>query len=375
MLSKVKSSMATKNTQKLPCLKDYEAYALWKYLNGDLTGRNVFQFADLQAPNVSELSVAHFVTDLFDRLGINLEKPVFNKDIYWEFYSKSEDADKAKKFLKILDSNFNVTELKQGVFLLGKYGALEFIEFEKNLTKKNRDRLAEYFDFYIKQFIGDNLSQDDSNYLRFENQQQKTLEMLSDYRTKYGNDFVLKYEPSGSEFSPEHDIYLFIHSIIALEKLGKIKVEKGWFYDDVAPDKQTNTYKIKLSITGPEAKEAKHKKLDPVLKVEDGIGYFKFYKEGQKIEIGKTDTRKYRLLLCLLDTLGSARTIDSVFETIKISRDKSDARLNDSYLSSNKKLEVIQFTMKELQKIKGLTGKITLEFPHDNRTVLLKLKS
>ncbi|GMX58509.1 MAG: hypothetical protein MCSN_1630 [Candidatus Microsyncoccus archaeolyticus] len=367
--------MATKNTQKLPYLKDFGVYALWKYLNGDLTGRKVFQFADLQAPQTSELIVANFIADLFDRLGITLEKPIFNKEIYWQFYSKSEDAGKAKKFLKILDDNFNVAELKKVVFLLGKYGALEFIEFEKNLAKKNRDKLTEYFDFYIKQFINDNLAQDDSNYLKFENQQQKTLEKLNEYRTKYGNDFVLKSEPINSEFSPEHDTYLFIHSIVALEKLGKIKVEKAWYYDDVAPDKQTDDFKIKLAIAGPEAKDISRIKLDPMLKTENGIGYFKFYKEGPKIEIGKTDTRKYRLLLCLLDTLGSARTIDSVFEAIKISRDKSDARLNDSYLSSNKKLEVIQFTMKELQKIKGLTGKITLEFPHGNRTVLLKLKS
>jgi len=366
--------MKREKISQKPYLKDSEVYTLWKYLNGNLTSRNVFQFDDLKAPNTSKFAVMYFIANLFDRLGINIEKPIFNKDIYLQFYGKRKDAKKAKQFLKILDDDFNVAELKNNAFLLEKYGALEFIEFEKGLTKKNHDRLAEYFDFYIDQFIADDLVQDDSNYLKFELQKQKTLGLINNYKEKYGNEFILKYEPISSEFSPYHDTFLFIHSIIALEKLGDIKVNNAWFHDEVPPDEQTNDFKIKLIVLGQEIKEIEQKKFSPILKVEGNTGYFKFYKEGPKIEIGKVGTRKYRLLVCLLDTLKSARTVDSVFEAIKISKDKSDTYLSDPYISPSRKLAIIQNTMKELQKIEGLTGKVVLEFPHGNRTVLLKFK-
>jgi hypothetical protein len=91
------------------------------------------------------------------------------------------------------------------------------------------------------------------------------LELISDHKTKYGNEFILKYEPVGDEFSPDHDTYLFIHSIIALEKLGNIKVERAWYYNsDVAPDHQTQDFKMKLSVTGSKGIKQKVTKYENV---------------------------------------------------------------------------------------------------------------
>ena len=361
----------SQKNQKLPYLKDFEVYALWKYLNGNLTGRKVFQFADLQAPKVSKFSIANFIAYLFDQLGVKLEKPVFNKDIYWQFHNKKKDVKEVKRILRIPYGDFNILELKKSSILLGKYNVLEFMEFEKNLTKKNRDLLTGYFDFYINQFMSDSLAQNDSNYLKFEVQKQKTLELINNHKTKYGNEFVLKYEPADDEFSPYHDTYLFIHSIVALEKLKDIEVNEAWYYDDIAPDKQTKDFKIQLTVVEP--KGIKQRVTKPKLKIEKGIGYFKFYKEGLKIKIGKTESRQYRLIEVLIDQPGTAKTINTVFEAIVLPKDEEDQRLCDDYLAKNRKIEIINFTMKELQKIEGLTGKISLKFYDNKNNVALKL--
>jgi hypothetical protein len=369
-----------KMPQKSSYLQDSEVYALWKYLNGKFTEKENFRFYDLQGPNTTEWAVAEFISGLFDQLNIKLEKPVFLKqDFNWhrQFINDKNEVE-IEKLLKILDSDFNVQELKDYNFSLGKYKMLECIEFSKNLSKKNRDKLTNYFDFYINQFIADNLINDGVNYFRFELQKQKTLELINDYKTKYGNKFFLEYKPTSGKLSPCIDPYLFVHSIIVLEKLGNIKVNEAWSYDEDLPEDEENPnkyFKIKITVIGPEVKKIKLKKFDPILKIEGNIGYFKFYKEGLKIEIGKVDTKKYRLLACLLNIPETAKTTDSVFEAIKKSKDESDPNLNDAYLSSNRKLELIKYTMKELQKIEGLTGKIKLEFFQGGRVVLLKFKS
>ena len=232
----------------MPYFKDFEVYALWKYLNGNLTGRNVFQFADLQAPNVSESSIVHFLSSFFLRLGVKLEKPVFNMDIYWGFYSNNEDTEKAKALAKILDNKFNVKELESNAYFLEKHEALKLIEFSKTIAKKNRKKLNDYFDLYIDGFTADELEEDDSNYLKFEIQKQKTLELLNEHETKYGKSFILKYKPASDESSPDHNPYLFIHSIIALDRIGDIRIQKAWCCDEVHPDKQIDDFKIKLSV-------------------------------------------------------------------------------------------------------------------------------
>ena len=371
----MKTKTSNKEKETMPYFRDSEVYALWKYLNGNLTGRNVFKFADLTAPNVSESSIAYFLSNFFNWLGIKFEKPVFHEVTYWLFNIKNKDAKKAKRLLKTLNKDFNVAELKNNALLLGKYGALEFIEFEKNITKKHHNKLADYFDFYIDFFITDELEQEDSNHLKFEAQKQKTLKLINDHKDKYGNEFILKYKPAENEFSPYHDTYLFIHSIVALEKLGNIKIKKAWYYDDIDPEKQINDFKIKLAVIEPKTKKVKQKKFDPMLRVEKNIGYFKFYKEAPKIKIGNIRSRHYRLLEALINPVGVAKTVDIVFDAIRLPKDKIDSRLKDQYLARNRQIDLIKYSMKELQKINGLRNKICLEFYDNNRTVSIKLIS
>ena len=101
------------------------------------------------------------------------------------------------------------------------------------------------------------------------------------------------------------------------------------------------------------------------------MGISNSYKQGEKIPVGKVGTRKYRLLATLIEPLGVAKTVDSVFDAIRLSRDESDGSLRDDYFSQTPKLERIEFTIKELQKIPGLRGKIRLGITGDKRSVRL----
>ncbi len=111
----------------------------------------------------------------------------------------------------------------------------------------------------------------------------------------------------------------------------------------------------------------------PILLEEKGKGYIKFYKEGPRILIGKVSTKKHKLIKALIDPLGTAKNVNVVFDAIKDRKAASDIRLKDTYTAANRERELIDFTMKELQKIKGLKGRISLTYHHNNSTVLLNL--
>lgn len=107
--------------------------------------------------------------------------------------------------------------------------------------------------------------------------------------------------------------------------------------------------------------------------VENGWGYLKFGKFGKKKKIGKPKSRPFRLLQCLLEPLETARTIDSVFEAIRLPKDKDDSRLNGWSTSQTREIEIIKNTIKELQKGNKLEGKIIFEFNETNTQVMARL--
>ena len=118
-------------------------------------------------------------------------------------------------------------------------------------------------------------------------------------------------------------------------------------------------------------------KENPYTEVRGGIGYFKFYKEGENIEIGGKDTRYFRLLECLCNPFGIEKTIESIFDSIKKDKD-----LNDTDLSSfqapqrkTKMLNIIKVScIKELQKIKQLQGKVKYKFNNKKTGMWIELE-
>lgn len=122
-------------------------------------------------------------------------------------------------------------------------------------------------------------------------------------------------------------------------------------------------------------KPAIHSKLKPYLKTDKkDNGYLKLYKEATKIFVGNIRTRKYRLLKTFLDEPTVARTIESVFENIKLSRDDKDSRLKNEHSANNRKLQIIQSIVKEFQRLPNLKSKISLGHDPHSRSIWLELK-
>ena len=103
-------------------------------------------------------------------------------------------------------------------------------------------------------------------------------------------------------------------------------------------------------------------------------GYLKFNKYGNKIKIGSQDSRHFRLLQCLLEPMGTAKTIEGVYEAIKLPKDKSDPDLSgwDSYKKNSKKVSIIQNAIKELQKGNKLLGKLKFMFDDTKSKIFIK---
>lgn len=104
-------------------------------------------------------------------------------------------------------------------------------------------------------------------------------------------------------------------------------------------------------------------------------GFFQFNKHSKRIPIGKNNTRTYKLLNTMSEPyFGIKKTIDTIFESIKIDKDKTNSALNNGYLSNKEKIKIIKNTIKELQKIDGVRGKLNYIFENSDRELRLDLK-
>jgi len=111
----------------------------------------------------------------------------------------------------------------------------------------------------------------------------------------------------------------------------------------------------------------------PLCVEENAIGYLKFGKDGLPIKIGYVRNRPFKLLQCLLNPIGVAKTIDMVFESIKKPKDETDQSLISEYGGLQQKLKKIKHTIKELQKDNKLQGR--LFFRLDKTKVWLEISS
>ncbi|HOW60549.1 MAG TPA: hypothetical protein P5548_01495 [Candidatus Moranbacteria bacterium] len=81
----------------------------------------------------------------------------------------------------------------------------------------------------------------------------------------------------------------------------------------------------------------------------NGIGYLKVDKKN--IEVGNAETAKYQLLKSFCNPIGTARTLEYLFEKIKRFTKKNASDEADEYLKKNYKKLKIEGTIKELQRL------------------------
>jgi len=121
-----------------------------------------------------------------------------------------------------------------------------------------------------------------------------------------------------------------------------------------------------------ETKSLKNKKIKAFIVIANQKGYIKLYKNAPKIIIGGIGTRKFKLIKVLIEpaeAINAPKKIDGIFEHIKISKDNQNQLLEDYSTQSNEQLKIIQNTIKEIQKIKKLQGKITFDFSPNKKTL------
>ena len=110
--------------------------------------------------------------------------------------------------------------------------------------------------------------------------------------------------------------------------------------------------------------------------IEEGDkGYLKYSKYGQKIFIGDVKSRHYRFLQHMLESnlINSPRTIESVFEKIRIQKDETNPDLAEYLGNTPGKLEKIEFCIKELQKDGKMHEKIKFNFDLHKTRITTKI--
>ncbi|MFA7286309.1 MAG: hypothetical protein WC052_01420 [Patescibacteria group bacterium] len=243
---------AAKSLENLPYFEDYEVYALWKYLNGNLTGRPVFQLVDLLGPGNSYLSLYVLLHNL-NQWGITLENPTFDRKGHRWFYKKhrTKKESEAKNSLNnIYKNKFNLVDIVAAFPVAQQQRMLAWIEFKKELSDSNRQILNSFLGRYMDLFVHDQLKLREKSFYTFERQIEKLLMLLRERSKDFGKEFVFEYAPPRDEdglsiYSP----FLFTHSMVAASTLGLVKVTEAWVQDEAPPKRQRHSYKIRLTIT------------------------------------------------------------------------------------------------------------------------------
>lgn len=187
------------------------------------------------------------------------------------------------------------------------------------------------------------------------------------------NSFELKVS------NTEEELFRFVHTIIALFYEDYLEIDDFSYGTTQLFDLYDRGFlfkvKVKRNTEIVSVITSKKAKAKPFLITEKRKGYLKFTKNGERIYVGNVDTRKYRLLKALIepeDTIGTARNIDTVFEAIKLPKDKDNSKLSDNYLKKNEQVSIIEYTIKELQKVRKLQGKLHFSFGDNKKNLWLE---
>lgn len=334
--------------------------------------------------------------NFWEEEGINKSKTEF---VELEEFLKQRIQKKTKKLWKnTLNQYIKFYKAPDDPFCLEKL--LFKIKVNPKVERKINNVLKNYLSCFIKDQLKARGRKLSVTLLNFPTQMSALLNYLR-FRLKSGDSpcgfsiredeflrwWAKKSRLSLKEFIPPFEKrYNFLELLLVLDFAGIIKLRSVSFFRPQGKDGNQlpiTMFHVSLDILEDtknltaEAVKTRYRAEGgyPLIVEEGGKGYLKFGKFGKKIQIGRPNSRHFRLLKCLLDPLGVSRTIDSVFEAIKLPKDENDPRLSDWNTRETRMIELIKNAIKELQKGNKLEGKIRFEFNDTKTQIKAKLLS
>lgn len=361
-------------------------YSIWKYTKGmtrkDYTGRAIdrFTFPSITGPGDQNYGAVYFI-DFLKKLNIKeipgltfnlngyrlLEKEGYRNSLQCHQDNREDEYPEYGSVGRILSNNFTLQDV-ENVCLFSKFKYSPYFYFDRKIPSYISDLLNQFLEDYLSKFLKNELISDSKNYYKFAICQNYVLQELMQYQEKFGNRFIYKYSP----LSADNDItrnYLIVHTLIALEYLKYIIIEKfDTNYEnkrDLNCRDKIQTYFITVRINKNLEKlmmSEKSNNTPPECREIDGIGYLIFNDLKKKIRIGGAGTRQFKLLQSLMEPkIGIKKTTQALFEAIRTKKDLSNPNSGLKILSSQEKIRIIDSTIKNLQKNSKLQRRLKVQ--------------
>ena len=284
---------------------------------------------------------------------------------------------------------------------------LDYTSFSICAENGSRKNLQKDLGNYLQQFIDNKLKRSSSrhhvyntsveqprNISTYKYQHDELKKYLLEQSEKYGQKLMIPniFEEdfpnvSPSEISSEYirkryreRDKLFFHTLLAFhhQKLVKVHlIRNNWSIHEDEDYKHLCEISILSSLVDETtsqkttknqrslATEDASSKYSPFLVTENKKGYLKLSKHSERIFIGGMETRKFKLMRALMEpeqAMSARKSIEMIFNQIRIDKDKNNERIKDEYTGFEERLKIIQHTIKDLQKIKKLQGKMKFDF-------------
>lgn len=195
----------------------------------------------------------------------------------------AEQTKVQKAATRILDDDFSQKEID--ILIPFTSAFLDNVCFAEKISEADSKFITEWLNEYIQYYIDGELSISDRNALIFEKQKERFFEHILTKKLveKYGNTFITEYK-----FSQKDDFY-FIHTLVAMEKLGYISLNKISFIHNPILEIAEYSVNLKLEPVFINEMNQKYKKDNPNHVYEDyDTEHCVITFLGKKIEISKT---------------------------------------------------------------------------------------
>lgn len=301
-------------------LEDSDLYTLWVYTETKFHPDEYFglkAIAPKKYPSAStvftfleeQLKAARVPFNTFHRYyGLEYKKmgiPPTKKDL--EGYSATEKKKIHTACTKFKADDFGVKEIQVLDSIID--GIHDSLYLQPRYEKKELLKLQEHIDAYIDKFLNNELFVYDRNYFNFEKQKQCFIEKIKKMQAleSYGKNFIVSETISEDRESHPESGFLFIHTLLALQKLGYIEVLRLWHSTGGLLEECTYHASIVVTKSFIDEVNNSYRKDNPsniIQEFDEKLGILKF--AGCEIELSKKgkETDAVLLLKSLLKVEG-----------------------------------------------------------------------